>query len=160
MTKFLVAVIIILSAGGLFLYSQQAEAPTLPASEQTGEGNPFGEGSTVIGELETEDPNDDKGGETPDGTDSPVAPNEESTTAGVTRTQLAAHKTQGDCWVAYKGVVYDITAWLPRHPGSAAAIAPYCGTAEEFAAAFSRQHGSGKDGRLKREGVEKGPLTE
>ena len=157
MTKFLIAIIIILSAGGLFLYSQQAEAPTLPAAEQA-DGNPFGEGATVVGDLD--DPATNTGTSTPVGTDSPVTPNEESTTAGVTRTQLASHKTQADCWIAYKGVVYDITAWLPRHPGSAAAIAPYCGTAEEFAAAFSRQHGSGKDGRLKREGVEKGPLTE
>ena len=157
MTKYLIALVIILSAAGLFMYSQQAEAPTLPApqQEQAPEGeNPFGEGATPVGELHAGEAT------TTAGTDAPTVPHEEATATGISRDELAKHKTQGDCWVAYKGTVYDITAWLPRHPGSAAAIAPYCGTAEEFAAAFGRQHGSGKDARLKREGVDKGALTE
>ena len=84
----------------------------------------------------------------------------ETVTIDITRTELAAHNTQENCWVSYKGEVRDITTWLPRHPGSAAAIAPYCGKAEEFEAAFSGQHGSGKDSRLEREGVLKGTLVD
>lgn len=156
MTKYLVALVIILSAAGLFMYSQQAEAPTLPApqAQETTEGNPFGEGATPVGQLHAGEAT------TTDGAGAPTVPHEEATASGITRDELGKHKTQGDCWIAYKGTVYNITAWLPRHPGSAAAIAPYCGTAEEFAAAFNRQHGTGKDNRLKREGVDKGALTE
>lgn len=156
MTKILITLVIILGAAGLFLYSQQAEAPTLPpqAQEAPADENPFGEGATPVGTL-TEGATS-----TPEGTEAPAGTHEESTAAGITRAELAKHKTQADCWIGYKGTVYDITTWLPRHPGSAAAIAPYCGTAEEFAAAFNRQHGSGKDARLKREGVEKGALSE
>ena len=59
----------------------------------------------------------------------------------VTLSELNTHNNIDDCWVAYKGKVYDITSWLPRHPGKAEAILPYCGTAKEFEDAFTKQHG-------------------
>jgi cytochrome b involved in lipid metabolism len=31
--------------------------------------------------------------------------------------ELAEHKSQFDCWTAYKGKVYNITQYLPYHPG-------------------------------------------
>jgi len=66
---------------------------------------------------------------------------------------LSSHNKEADCWVAYSGKVYDLTSWLPRHPGSAAAIAPYCGTSEEFSEAFIKQHGSTKVGMLMKVGT-------
>ena len=66
----------------------------------------------------------------------------------VSRQELSMHDTQADCWVAYDGKVYDITSWLPIHPGSAAAIAPYCGTSEEFTNAFTAKHGTSKVSKL------------
>lgn len=77
----------------------------------------------------------------------------------VTRAELATHNTEGNCWVGYKEKVYDVTAWLPKHPGTAAAIAPYCGTVEEFTAAFTGKHGTFKEGTLEQEGVLKGDLA-
>ena len=72
--------------------------------------------------------------------------------------ELQKHNLKGDCWVAYKGKVYDITAWLPKHPGSAEAIAPYCGKSKEFEEAFSDQHGTSQVGKLISEGIYKGDL--
>ena len=72
---------------------------------------------------------------------------------------LRKHSTQQDCWIGYQGKAYDITAWLPKHPGSAAAIAPYCGTAEEFEAAFKDQHGTSQVKRLLEEGILKGDIV-
>ncbi len=158
MSRFVVLLVIVVMSAGLFLYTQQAEAPG-PSDAPVGSTpeNVFGD-AEIVGELEGEE-----SGETPTapaGTEPPTSTHEEATTAsGITRAQLGAHATPSDCWIAYKGTVYDITDWLPRHPGSAAAISPYCGTVEEFAAAFNNQHGTGKDGRLQKEGVEQGTLA-
>lgn len=35
----------------------------------------------------------------------------------ITRTELALHNSQYDCWTAYKGKVYDVTQYLAYHPG-------------------------------------------
>ncbi len=170
MTKYLIAFIIVLGTGGLFLYtqSQQAAEPMdSNTNAQTEEENPFGEGSTVVGTLDdsgnTEDESEDD--DRPEGTEPSTPPMGENTSTGnapssatVSRAELAKHNTQADCWIAYKTTVYDITNWLPRHPGSAGAIAPFCGKAEEFATAFNRQHGTSKDARLQKEGVKEGTL--
>jgi len=36
--------------------------------------------------------------------------------------ELATHNTKEDCWVAMDGKVYDVTSWLPKHPGGADVI--------------------------------------
>ena len=89
------------------------------------------------------------GGQAPDATAQPVP-------ASISPEELSRHNSAADCWVAYDGRVYDITAWLPRHPGTSNAITPHCGTAEEFTAAFTQMHGVGKVARLKVEGTDMG----
>lgn len=63
--------------------------------------------------------------------------------SSITLEELSKHNSEEDCWVVYKSKVYDLTSWLPKHPGSAVAIMPYCGT-QEFETAFKRQHGNSK----------------
>ena len=138
MAKYGIALLLILGGVGLFFYVNSA-TPEVPEPEAKTETGPFGEGSTTVGSFDGE------------ATSTPA-------TGMISRTELKKHNQQADCWVAYKGVVYDITSWLPRHPGSAGAIAPYCGTAEEFAEAFGGQHGTSKDKRLEKEGVKEGVL--
>lgn len=79
---------------------------------------------------------------------------------GVTATELSVHNSKNDCWIAYKGKVYDITEFLPVHPGSSRAIEPYCGTNGEFESAFTDQHGTSKAGMLENRGVFKGNLMQ
>jgi len=31
--------------------------------------------------------------------------------------ELAKHNTSSDCWLAIRGRVYDVTSWIPKHPG-------------------------------------------
>ncbi|OIO66450.1 hypothetical protein AUJ68_00830 [Candidatus Woesearchaeota archaeon CG1_02_57_44] len=76
----------------------------------------------------------------------------------VTMAELATHNSQEDCWVGFEGKAYDITAFLPNHPGSAEAIAPYCGTEKEFTAAFTGKHGMGKIDVLMQEGIYQGDI--
>lgn len=35
----------------------------------------------------------------------------------VTLEELGKHNTSADCWIAIHGNVYDVTAFLPEHPG-------------------------------------------
>ncbi len=61
----------------------------------------------------------------------------------ITLDELAQHNTEEDCWVIYKGKVYDLTDWLGRHPGGVRTILPHCGT-ENFEEAFIKKHGTSK----------------
>ena len=45
-----------------------------------------------------------------------------SSTGGVTRSELALHNRKGDAWTAVRGVVYDITDFIGKHPGGQTAL--------------------------------------
>ncbi|MBI5456145.1 cytochrome b5 domain-containing protein [Candidatus Kaiserbacteria bacterium] len=164
--KYLLAVVIILAAGGVFFWQyQKADVPLQESNQQqNAAGNPFGDGARTVGNLdddenETEDEDEDGMTGTNAGGGTGSTGGGGTPGAIVTRATLSTHNKVADCWIAYKGVVYDITNWLPRHPGSAGAIAPYCGKAEEFSAAFNKQHGTSKETRLKQEGTVEGTLS-
>ena len=44
-----------------------------------------------------------------------------------TRGEVAQHKKYTDCWVVLHGQVYDVTKWLPQHPGGARILLHYAG---------------------------------
>ena len=46
----------------------------------------------------------------------------------VSLSELKAHDTSSDCWIAVRGGVYDVTAFLNDHPGGAGIIVPNAGT--------------------------------
>ncbi len=46
--------------------------------------------------------------------------------AGYTSAQVATHKTASDCWFIINNKVYNVTSYLPNHPGGD--ISQYCGT--------------------------------
>ena len=39
-----------------------------------------------------------------------------------TLSQIASHNNENDCWIAIHGKVYDVTAFIPMHPGGAAIL--------------------------------------
>lgn len=69
------------------------------------------------------------------------------TVSGVTASELALHNSKADCWVVYKNEVYDVTKYLPKHPGGTLAISKHCGTLN-FEKAFKGQHGTSKEKTL------------
>lgn len=63
-----------------------------------------------------------------------------STTQGFTMQEVAQHSSQSDCYVAYQGVVYNITSYLPNHPGGIRKATQMCGQNID---SFSGQHSGG-----------------
>lgn len=66
----------------------------------------------------------------------------------ITLEEYSTHNSVEDCWVVYKWSVYDITTFLPIHPGWSKTIEPYCGTTA-FEVAFERKHKEKKVEMLK-----------
>lgn len=58
---------------------------------------------------------------------------------GITLEQVAQHASRESCWSVINGSVYDLTGWIPNHPGGERAILSMCGT--DGSARFNGQHG-------------------
>jgi len=60
---------------------------------------------------------------------SPHAEQPAAVSAGrdIAAAELAQHATPQDCWMAIRGSVYDLSAYLPDHPSRPQIIEPWCG---------------------------------
>ena len=124
-------VIVLAVAVGAFAYMQATKAPA-PAGNNEQEQQPA---PTSTGTLS--------------GTVNPPAPTSTPTSTGqapapsgpkqYTLAQVAAHATAASCWSVINGGVYDLTKWIPQHPGGQQAILGLCG--HDGSAAFNQQHG-------------------
>ncbi len=45
----------------------------------------------------------------------------------ISRAELAKHALPDNCWMAIRGTVYDLSAYLPRHPSPPELVLPWCG---------------------------------
>ena len=45
----------------------------------------------------------------------------------ISPTELAKHKAPENCWMAIRGNVYDLSAYLPEHPSQPDILLPWCG---------------------------------
>ncbi len=75
-----------------------------------------------------------------------------------TLTQVATHNTEADCYSAINGKVYDLTAWINKHPGGDRAILSICG--KDGSAAFDGEHGGESRPEKILLGFEVGTLTQ
>lgn len=55
--------------------------------------------------------------------------------------EISKHNTLKDCWLIINNKVYNVTSYIPSHPGGASAIISYCG--KEATAAFDTKGGTG-----------------
>ncbi len=73
----------------------------------------------------------------------PTTPTAPTPAAGTfTMAQIASHNTAASCYSAINGNVYDLTSFVSRHPGGAAAITSLCGV--DGTSAYMGQHGSSR----------------
>ncbi len=108
-------------------------------------------GSSTVVQSDDEDESEDED-ESDDDADGSPAPAESGSTptrittpeatttdaAGYTIEDVAGHASADDCWVAVNGFAYDVTEWIPQHPGGPDRIIPLCGT--DATSAFTTQH--------------------
>ena len=54
--------------------------------------------------------------------------------------ELAMHSTTQDCWIILgsQGIVWDVTAYLPKHTGGASSVGMHCGG--DATGAFNKNH--------------------
>lgn len=98
-------------------------------------------------EDEDSEDNDDKNSTTKPNTvpttpTNPVSqtpPATSPTPTGITLTEIAKHNSRTSCWSAVNGNVYDLTSWIPNHPGGEKAILSMCGV--DGSAGYNGQHG-------------------
>lgn len=85
-------------------------------------------------------------------TPAPIAADE-----GYTLEEVAQHATPESCWIVVDQTVYDVTDWIPQHPGGADRIIPLCGT--DATSAFGAQHGDAPQPNQQLGRFELGPLA-
>ena len=59
-----------------------------------------------------------------------------------TMAEVATHNSAASCYTVIRGMVYDLTAWIAKHPGGENNILKLCGI--DGTTSFERKHG-GKD---------------
>ncbi len=67
------------------------------------------------------------------------APTSTPATISYTAADVALHNSTASCWSIINGKVYDLTSYIPRHPGGANNIKRICGT--DGTSEFEGQHG-------------------
>lgn len=55
--------------------------------------------------------------------------------------EVQNHKDKSDCWIIVENNIYDVTAYLPKHPDQGLSIIPLCGT--DATVAFQTKGGKG-----------------
>lgn len=68
----------------------------------------------------------------------PKVKNMDAGPTNYTMTEVSKHDTSDDCWLVISQRVYNVTDYIPRHPGGRRAITKRCGT--EVTSIFTRIH--------------------
>lgn len=73
-----------------------------------------------------------------------LAPNASLNTTGsaLTLDLVAQHSSANDCWIIVQGKVYNVTSFLPRHPGGTEILIPFCG--RDASSGFDTKGGKGQ----------------
>lgn len=97
--------------------------------------------------------------ETPKQEASTASPADVQTETGGTFTmdEIAAHKDASSCYTVIRGTVYDVTAFIDKHPGGDKNILRLCGI--DGTAAFEGKHGGQEKPENALKGFEIGMLA-
>ncbi len=139
-----IGIILVLSTGSLVYVKK--EPAYIPPTDTTGTVSvPSNSNTTNKDDDEDEEDEDDEGGGvvTPSPvTPKPTTPTPAPTTSGIAMTEIAKHNSRTNCWSAVNGNVYDLTSWIPNHPGGERQILSMCGI--DGSVAYNGQHAGSK----------------
>ncbi len=142
MNSIILGVLLILGVGG-FVFWQVQDVPvdtTIQANQPSNDtlsGAEFNAESEDEREDEWEDADDDS--QPAQDTPATVTP---AVSTGISSATVAQHSSRTSCWTSINGSVYDLTSWIPKHPGGEQAILQLCGT--DGSAKFNGMHGGDK----------------
>jgi cytochrome b involved in lipid metabolism len=57
----------------------------------------------------------------------PLHPLARARSAAINLSEVESHAAKDDCWLSIEGKVFDVTSWMPKHPGGAAILFRQCG---------------------------------
>jgi len=150
MTRFvsaIIGVLVIVGVGGLVYYEKSTNDAAMQgtlsnsmSNDRVSDAVDNTQGIAMSDDDEMEDVDDDDAivqSSTSTNTDSSGS----MQTDGITATEIVQHNTRASCWASINGNVYDLTSWIPKHPGGEEAILQLCGT--DGSAKFNKQHGGG-----------------
>lgn len=58
---------------------------------------------------------------------------------GISAADVRMHADKSSCWTIIDGAIYDLTSWVPKHPGGEQAILRLCGV--DGSERYNGQHG-------------------
>jgi cytochrome b involved in lipid metabolism len=87
-------------------------------------------------------------------TESPSEPEEKY----YTMEEVQKHNSRESCWTVIRGDVYDLTAWIDKHPGGADKVLNLCG--KDGTQSFERKHGGEENPEKALEQFEIGKLKQ
>lgn len=139
----LVGTVLVLVVG--FIVFRQQQDPVAPQVESTTEQDTMeqSETSSETEDAETmedeheeeEDHDDDQATEQPSSNEQ----TSQGSSGGITMSEVATHNSRTSCWTVINGSVYDLTSWVPQHPGGEKAILGICGI--DGSSKFNGKHG-------------------
>lgn len=131
-----IGLVIIVAIGGLVLWQKNANPYQVPVDAVSNSTSETQSPSQETAETPTLEASENE-------TSDPAAQTQTETAvlegSGITAGMVAAHNSRSSCWSTINGNVYDLTSWIPKHPGGEKAILQLCGT--DGSAKFNGQHG-------------------
>ena len=130
-----ITIVLVVITGSMVLWQKQQASSLSESTQSPGTQNSYiSEGNPSSANLETLNPNS----QTPSSTSKTVT-QQTKPASGRVATEVAQHNSKTSCWSTINGNVYDLTSWIPQHPGGERAILQICG--KDGSLKFNHQHG-------------------
>lgn len=129
--------VVVIGTGSLVYQSKKtAEQPVNPEVKNINVGTENNGLEVTVLDDDSDDMDEDvrvAPSVTPPPAPKPVQP------SGITMSDVATHNTRTSCWSVINGGVYDLTSWIPNHPGGEKSILSICGI--DGSQKYNREHG-------------------